>query len=152
HSPRLRIARPLRWLASWEHPKPRKNDGTPPRNSHHKITRGYSRPLGEVRHRVLQMEKSETIRIRLLEESHPPSIAAAFKVMGWNKSQTQYRCYLHEQVAGTQTCFAAVVDGQFAGYVTVNWRPAYAGLADPNIPEIQDLNVLTTYRRQGIAS
>ena len=98
------------------------------------------------------MEKSETIQIRLLEESDPPSIAAAFKVMGWNKSQTQYRCYLHEQVAGTQTCFAAVVDGQFAGYVTVNWRPAYAGLADPNIPEIQDLNVLTTYRRQGIAS
>src|SRR5262249_44404407 len=46
----------------------------------------------------------------------------------------------------------ALVDGQFAGYVTVNWRPAYAGFADPNIPEIQDLNVLTTYRRQGIAS
>ena len=41
---------------------------------------------------------------------------------------------------------------EFAGYVTVNWRPAYAGFADLNIPEIQDLNVLTTYRRKGIAS
>ena len=98
------------------------------------------------------MERSEIIQIRLLEESDPPSIAAAFKLMGWNKSQTQYRCYLQEQAAGTRTCFVAVADGRFAGYVTVNWRPAYAGFADRNIPEIQDLNVLTTYRRKGIAS
>ncbi len=107
---------------------------------------------GAFRHRVLHMENGETIQIRLLEESDPPSIAAAFKIMGWNKPETQYRRYLHEQVAGTRTCFVAIVDGQFAGYVTVNWRPAYAGFADLNIPEIQDLNVLTTYRRKGIAS
>ena len=107
---------------------------------------------GAFRHRVLHMENGETIQIRLLEESDPPSIAAAFKIMGWNKPETQYRRYLHEQVAGTRTCFVAIVDGRFAGYVTVNWRPAYAGFADLNIPEIQDLNVLTTYRRKGIAS
>lgn len=104
------------------------------------------------RHKVLHMENTETIQIRLLEESDPPSIAAAFNVMGWNKPEIQYRRYLYEQVAGTRTCFVANVDGQFAGYVTVNWQPAYAGFADLNIPEIQDLNVLTTYRRKGIAS
>ena len=98
------------------------------------------------------MENRETIHIRLLEESDPPSIAAAFKVMGWNKPESQYRCYLHEQVAGTRTCFVAIVDGHFAGYVTVNWQPTYAGFADLHIPEIQDLNVLTTYRRKGIAT
>lgn len=98
------------------------------------------------------MEYRKTIQIRLLEESDPPSITAAFKVMGWNKSETQYRRYWHEQMAGTRTCFVAVVDGRFAGYVTVNWQPTYAGFADLNIPEIQDLNVLATYRRKGIAS
>jgi GNAT superfamily N-acetyltransferase len=98
------------------------------------------------------MENGETIQIRLLEESDPPRITAAFKLMGWNKPETQYRRYLYEQLAGTRTCFVAIVDGQFAGYVTVNWRPAYAGFADLNIPEIQDLNVLTTSRRKGIAS
>ena len=36
--------------------------------------------------------------------------------------------------------------------MTVNWRPAYIGFADLNIPEIQDLNVLTTFRREGIAT
>lgn len=98
------------------------------------------------------MGNGETIQIRLLEESDPPSIAAAFTVMGWNKPETQYWRYLHEQVAGTRTCFLATFDGQFAGYVTVNWQPNYVGFTDLNIPEIQDLNVLTTYRRKGIAS
>ena len=98
------------------------------------------------------MENAETVQIRLLEENDPASIAAAFKKMGWNKPETQYRRYLHEQAARTRTCFVAIVEGQFAGYVTVNWRPTYAGFADLNIPEIQDLNVLTAYRRKGIAS
>jgi len=98
------------------------------------------------------MENAETIQIRLLEENDPPNIAAAFKNMGWNKPETQYRRYLQEQLAKTRTCFVAIVNGQFAGYVTVNWRPNYNGSVDLNIPEIQDLNVLTTYRRKGIAS
>jgi len=98
------------------------------------------------------MENGEIIQIRLLEESDLQSIAVAFKNMGWKKSATMYRRYLYEQVAGIRTCFVAIVDGKFAGYVTVNWQPAYVGFAGPNIPEIQDLNVLTKYRRKGIAS
>ena len=98
------------------------------------------------------MEKTETVQIRLLEARDPPIIAAAFTNMGWNKPETQYQRYLDEQVAGTRTCFVGIIDRQFAGYVTVNWQPIYAGFADLNIPEIQDLNVLTKYRRKGIAS
>jgi hypothetical protein len=67
--------------------------------------------------------------------------AAAFKKIGWKKPETQYQRYFQEQMAGTRTCFVVTIDGQFAGYVTVNWRPTYAGFADLNIPEIQDLNV-----------
>jgi len=98
------------------------------------------------------METEKIIEIRLLEESDPPCIASAFKVIGWNKPEAQYRRYLQEQVAGSRTCFVAVVNGHFGGYVTVNWRPIYVGFSKMNIPEIQDLNVLTTYRRRGIAS
>ena len=98
------------------------------------------------------MEIAETIQIRLLEEDDPPIIATAFQQIGWKKPETQYQLYLQEQMAGTRTCFVATIDGQFAGYVTISWRPTYAGFADLNIPEIQDLNVLTTYRRKGIAS
>ena len=112
----------------------------------------FSLKYGAFRRRVLHVENAETAQIRLLEESDPPSIAAAFKHIGWNKPETQYQRYLHEQAAGTRTCLVATLDGLFAGYVTVNWRPTYAGFANLNIPEIQDLNVLTTYRRKGIAS
>jgi GNAT superfamily N-acetyltransferase len=98
------------------------------------------------------MENAENVQIRLLDESDPTGAADAFANMGWNKPESQFRRYLHEQMAGTRTCFVAIADGQFAGYVTVNWRPAYAGFADLNIPEIQDLNVLTKYRRKGIAT
>lgn len=72
--------------------------------------------------------------------------------MGWNKPEGQYRRYLQEQQAGTRTCFVAIVDGRFAGYVTLNWRPAYAGFAARNIPEIQDLNVLAMFRKKHIAT
>jgi GNAT superfamily N-acetyltransferase len=49
-------------------------------------------------------------------------------------------------------CFIAIVAEQFAGYVTVNWRPSYPGFSELSIPEIHDLNVLRQSRRQGIAS
>jgi len=98
------------------------------------------------------MENVETVQIRLLDDSDPPSIAAAFANIGWNKPETQFVRYLQEQAAGTRTCFMATVDGQFAGYVTVNWKPTYAGFAELNIPEVQDLNVLAKYRRRGVAS
>lgn len=104
------------------------------------------------RRRVFQVKDSESIHIRLLGDTDPPGIAAAFQNIGWNKPQSQYCRYLGEQVAGTRTCFVATVDAQFAGYATVNWRPTYAGFADLNIPEIQDLNVLPIFRRKGIAS
>jgi hypothetical protein len=59
----------------------------------------FSLKYGAFGHRVLHMENAETVQIRLLEEGDPPSIAAAFKNMGWNKPETQYGHYLHEQVA-----------------------------------------------------
>jgi len=93
-----------------------------------------------------------SVHLRLLENSDPPSIAGAFRNIGWHKPESQYRRYLDEQAVGSRTCIVAIVDGQFGGYVTVNWQPAYSGFADLKIPEIQDLNVLTTYRRKGLAS
>ena len=98
------------------------------------------------------MDNAQNLAIRRLNEHDPVVIAAAFAQMGWNKPEARYRQYLSEQAAGTRMCFVAIVDGQFAGYVTVNWRPSYPGFSDLNIPEIQDLNILRQFRKQGIAS
>jgi GNAT superfamily N-acetyltransferase len=98
------------------------------------------------------MDNAQNLAIRPLNEHDPVVIAAAFARMGWNKPEAQYRQYLSEPAAGTRMCFVAIVDGQFAGYVTVNWRPSYPGFSELNIPEIQDLNILRQFRKQGIAS
>lgn len=42
------------------------------------------------------------------------------------------------------------VDGQYIGYCLLNWQPKYAYFKTLSLPEIQDLNVLSQYRRRGI--
>lgn len=92
------------------------------------------------------------VEIRVLNDSDSRTISSAFRGIGWGKPVEQYRRYLAEQVAGTRLCLVATIGGQFAGYVTVNWAPTYSAFAEQNIPEIQDLNVLPGFRRQGIAT
>jgi GNAT superfamily N-acetyltransferase len=87
-----------------------------------------------------------------MDGGDPPVISAAFALIGWNKPESQYLRYFNQQQSGTRTCFVAILDGEFAGYVTVNWQPSYAPFAEQKIPEIQDLNVLPRFRSQGIAS
>ena len=98
------------------------------------------------------MDTAQSFSIRLLDDQDPPLIAGAFAQIGWNKSESQYLRYLHEQQTGTRICFIAMLHTHFAGYLTVNWQPSYPAFAEQNIPEIQDLNVLPQFRRQGIAS
>jgi GNAT superfamily N-acetyltransferase len=94
----------------------------------------------------------KNVEIRLLGESDPETISVAFKDIGWGKPVAQYRKYLAEQAAGNRICLVATVDGQFAGYVTVNWVPLYSPFAEQEIPEIQDLNVIPPFRRQGVGT
>jgi GNAT superfamily N-acetyltransferase len=94
----------------------------------------------------------QKLEIRSLNENDPEIIAQAFQKIGFGKRVSQYERYLAEQAAGTRTCYVAALGNQFAGYVTVNWKSAYSGFAEKNIPEIQDLNVLPEFRRRGIGA
>jgi GNAT superfamily N-acetyltransferase len=69
-----------------------------------------------------------------------------------HKSVHLFEQYLEEQQQSIRQCWVAHVDGRFAGYVTLHWNPLYSGIAGKGVPEIQDLNVLPMYRRQGIAT
>jgi GNAT superfamily N-acetyltransferase len=97
------------------------------------------------------LEMQVPLQIRPLHDNDPATIAAAFQRVGWKKTEVLYRRYLEEQTAGRRVCRVAFVDGQFAGYVTLNWQPTYPPFAEAGIPEIQDLNVLPEFQRQGIA-
>lgn len=92
------------------------------------------------------------LAIRALAGGDPEVLSAAFTAIGWNKPVAQYERYLREQSSGTRDILVAEFDGEFAGYLTINWEPSYPPFRDASIPEIQDLNVLPDLRRRGIAS
>ena len=94
----------------------------------------------------------QAVQVRHLSGADPQTISDAFANTGWRKPVTQYRNYLNQQAAGSRVCLVAECDDRFAGYITVNWAPAYPAFAEINVPEIQDLNVLPEFRRRGIAT
>ena len=79
-------------------------------------------------------------------------MAGAFEELGWHKPVEQFQLFLQEAAAARRITWVAWKNSQFAGYVTLHWQPDYPHFARRNIPEIQDLNVLPRFRRQGIAS
>jgi GNAT superfamily N-acetyltransferase len=94
----------------------------------------------------------EALFIRRLRDTDAQTISDAFREIGAGKPVTQYLTYLAEQTLGARECLVATVDGEFVGYVTVNWTPTYPGCVELQMPEIQDLNVLPRFRRRGIAT
>jgi ribosomal protein S18 acetylase RimI-like enzyme len=80
-------------------------------------------------------------------------IVAAFAGFGWGgKDRAQYEGYLREQEHGVRDVLVARSGKAFAGYVTVKWRPEYPPFRAAGVPEIQDLNVLPSYRRRRIGT
>ena len=90
--------------------------------------------------------------IRLMDESDPETMSAAFTVLGWHKPPALYQRYLAEQEEGRRLAFLAEWRGEFAGYVTLLWFSDYRPFAERQIPEISDLNVLPPHRRHGIGN
>lgn len=94
----------------------------------------------------------KSLEIRLLEGHDVAPISAAFCGLGWDKPRSQYENYFSEQREGARTVLVAFAGTDFAGYVTINWRPGYQPFRADGVPEIQDFNVLPCFRRQGIGS
>ena len=94
----------------------------------------------------------ETVEVNLLQAADASVISAAFQAIGWNKPSSQYERYLAEQDRGTRVVLVAWSGGTFAGYVTLLWNSDYPPMSNEFISEIQDLNVLPHFRRNGIGS
>jgi GNAT superfamily N-acetyltransferase len=90
--------------------------------------------------------------IRLLESGDIPQIAKAFEKLGWHKPASQYERYLIEQAFDVRDVYVAIVENQFAGYLTICWNSTYPPFQEAEIPEIVDFNVLPKFRRQGIGT
>jgi GNAT superfamily N-acetyltransferase len=92
------------------------------------------------------------LKIASLDSVSANALADFFATPSWNKSREQYATYLRQHDQGEILCLVAHVGGRVAGYVKIVWRPDYPPLRDEGIPEIQDLNVLEEFRRQGVTS
>lgn len=90
--------------------------------------------------------------IRMLEAEDIPQIAKAFKELGWHKPRALYERYLMEQSLKLRVCHVALVEGQFAGYLTICWKSTYEPFREKNIPEIVDFILLPRFRRMGIGT
>ncbi len=95
---------------------------------------------------------SNKVYIRQIKESDSVVISDAFTAQGWNKPKKKYDTYLEEQTAGRRDVLIAEINGEFAGYLTIDWDAAYPPFREAKIPEIVDFNVLIKYRRKGIGT
>ena len=96
--------------------------------------------------------RGSNVKIRRLTVDDAAVISGAFYEIGWSKPVSLYERYVREQESGDRVVFVAEVEATFAGYLSVLWKPDYRYFVDQKIPEIQDLNVLPSFRRRGIGS
>jgi GNAT superfamily N-acetyltransferase len=90
--------------------------------------------------------------IRLFKKRDIPEITTAFRELGWNKPASQYERYWDEQVFQLRSVYVALLEGQFAGYLTICWKSNYEPFRKANIPEISDFNVLPKFRRMRLGT
>lgn len=95
---------------------------------------------------------NDDIQIDFLSAKDIPIITDAFNSVGWNKSIALFEQYLQEAESGNRVIWAARINSQVAGYITLAWNSEYKSFKDQNIPEIMDLNVLPSFRKRGVAS
>jgi GNAT superfamily N-acetyltransferase len=94
----------------------------------------------------------DALKIRRLASGDLAGLSAAFSGPAWGKTASIYERYLDEQARGRRVALLAFVGGALAGYVTLNLYPTYPPLKEANLPEVQDLCVLASFRRRGVAS
>lgn len=73
------------------------------------------------------------------------------RLLAGSRSEGDFVDRLREAMeAGERSVIAGFAGDVPAGYAVVNWRPTYSLFARLDIPELQDLNVLPDYRRNGL--
>ncbi len=92
------------------------------------------------------------ITIRLLKSGDIPLLTSVPSFLNWNVPESYFIGLLSEQKTGKRVILVACVDSNLAGYVTVKWQSDYPPFAEKSIPEINDLRVLSQFRRRGVAT
>ena len=92
----------------------------------------------------------ESIKLRIISVDDIPKLWDMAIAMGAGKADGYFDRALEQQEVGRRAVFIAEYEGRMCGYCMLAWEPKYAFFRKLGIPEIQDLNVLPEFRRQGI--
>jgi GNAT superfamily N-acetyltransferase len=96
---------------------------------------------------------AQKMRLTCIQQTDIQKIVEAFKLSNWTiKPYELFEQYLCEQDNNERVCWLAWDKTAFAGYVTLKWKSSYPPFLEHSIPEIVDLNVLPTFRKQGIGT
>lgn len=98
------------------------------------------------------MKTLEGLLLRPIRATDCPTINFAFSQQGWFKPLGLYESYVRYQEEGSRDVIIAELNGEFAGYLTINWTAGYLPFRERGIPEIVDFNVLKKYQRRGIGT
>src|SRR4028118_1544258 len=88
--------------------------------------------------------------IRQMIEKDVDAVTQAFG--HWNKRREQYERYWKENREGKRVTLVAVSGEQVVGYANVIWQPDYEPFREAGIPEINDMNVIAEFQKQGIGT
>jgi GNAT superfamily N-acetyltransferase len=90
------------------------------------------------------------VNIRSATLNDLPRLHAIATQMGTTHEQQYFERCLHEQGHQRRLLLVAESNAVLAGYVQMIWNPEYAPFRALAIPEIQDLNIIPQWRRQGL--
>lgn len=88
--------------------------------------------------------------INILEDSYRALFQRMLEDHNYFRSGAAYfeRCF-ERQAAGDLEIVFAHKGAEAVGYALLNWQPKYALFKTLDIPEVQDLNVVSLHRREG---
>jgi len=93
------------------------------------------------------------VRIRPANPDDAAWLDDCFAVgMGWHKPAGYFERVWEQQAVGALILLLALDADDYLGHCKLVWSPDYSGFRERGIPEIQDLNVIRSQRRQGLAS
>ena len=100
----------------------------------------------------MKASQSQTIAIRKAGRGDIPALDAIAAAMRHAKELNYFERNLEQQEAGSREIFIAAKDGADVAYCILNWEPKYGLFKAHGIPETQDLNVIPSCRKKGVAT
>lgn len=95
---------------------------------------------------------TQKLAIRQAAQEDLPKLWGIIQTLGYAKDSGYFEHCLERQAKGDLLLLIAAFEGVDAGYAVLNWMPKYGLYRKLEIPEVQDLNILNTFRRRGFAT